>query len=88
MSTKDTHFQRNCVICGDTLTGSDDGVMVFDCLVDQVAEIDSGKADFTDPGCTLCGEYCSLEEARTIIAAGRPPLLDSHLRSDNFQTDF
>lgn len=74
MSVKDTRFKRQCPICSDTLAGTDDALMVFESLRDQVAEIDSGKADFTEPNCTLCGEDCSLTKARKILKAGEPVL--------------
>lgn len=77
MSVKDTRFKRHCPICDDTLPGTDDAVMVYDCLKEQVAEIDSGKADFDEPNCTLCGEDCALDEARKILKAGEPKLLNA-----------
>ena len=64
---------------------TDDAVMVFDCLKEQVEEIDAGTATFTDCNCTLCGEDCPLAEARTIIAAGEPELLDAE--EDEFDED-
>jgi len=75
MSVKDTRFKRQCPICSDILPGTDDAVMVFECLKEQVADIDNGKADFDEPNCTLCGEDCSLGEARKILAKGEPKLL-------------
>lgn len=74
MSVKDTRFKRQCPICSDTLPGTDDAVMVFESLVEQVKEIDSGKADYTEPNCTLCGEDCSLADARRILKKGEPKL--------------
>lgn len=74
MSVKDTRFKRQCPICTDTLAGTDDALEVFESLKDQVAEIDSDKADCTEPNCTLCGEDCSLAEARKILKAGEPVL--------------
>jgi hypothetical protein len=73
MSTKDTRYKRHCPICGDTLVGTDDGVMVFECLKEQLEEIDAGEI-FT-PNCALCGEDCDLAKARQIVALGEPPLL-------------
>lgn len=74
MSVKDTRFKRQCPICADTLPRTDGALQVYESLKEQVAEIDSGKAVFTTPGCDLCGEKCSLDEARKIIAAGEPVL--------------
>lgn len=77
MSTKDLRFKRYCPICSDTLPGSDDGLLVYETIVEQVAEIDAGTADFTEPNCTLCGEDCPLDKAREIIAAGEPKMLNA-----------
>lgn len=74
MSNKDTRYKRQCPICTDTLAGTDDALEVFESLKEQVAEIDTGKANYTEPNCTLCGEDCSLAEARKIIKAGEPTL--------------
>lgn len=74
MSVKDTRFKRQCPICSDTLPGTDDALEVFESLKGQVEEIDSGDADFDEPNCTLCGEDCSLAEARKILAKGEPKL--------------
>ena len=65
-------YCRKCVICGDVLPGTDDGVEVFESLKEQVAEIDGG-ATYT-PNCTLCGEDCDLPKAREILAKGEPRL--------------
>lgn len=73
MSVKDTRFKRQCPICSDTLIGTDDGKMVYDCLVEEVKEIEAGTIK-GDPCCTLCGEECPLEEAKQIIARGEPTL--------------
>lgn len=77
MSVKDTRFKRHCPICQDTLPGTDDAVEVFESLKEQVKEIDSGEADFDEPNCTLCGEDCSLAEARKILDKGAPKLLNA-----------
>ena len=74
MSYKDQRYCRKCVICGDILPGTDDGVEVFESLKDQVTEIDTGKADYTNPNCTLCGLACPIEEARAMLAKGEPKL--------------
>jgi hypothetical protein len=68
MSTKDLRYFRKCPICGDRLEGTDDGVMVFESLQEQ---IDQG---ILEPNCTLCGEECPLEEAKTILKKGAPKL--------------
>jgi hypothetical protein len=78
MSVKDTRYSRQCVICGDTLVGTDDGLMVYESLKEQVDAIDAGFSDgdeaFDDPSCTLCGEDCPVSRARIILAAGEPSL--------------
>lgn len=74
MSVKDTRFKRQCPICSDTLPGTDDAVMVFESLKEQVAEIDSGEANYDEPNCTLCGEDCDLAKARRVLAKGEPKL--------------
>jgi len=74
MSVKDTRFKRQCPICSTSLPGTDDAVIVYESLKDQVEQIDSGEADFVEPNCDLCGEDCSLAEARKILQKGEPKL--------------
>ena len=83
MSTKDMDYKRICCICGDTLVGTDDGLEVYESLVEQLKELDDGTADYETPGCGLCGESCSIVSARDIVAKGKPPLL----LADGTETD-
>ena len=83
MSTKDMNYKRICCICGDTLVGTDDGLEVYESLVEQLKELDAGTADYEKPGCGLCGEHCSITSARDTVAAGPPKLL----LADGTETD-
>jgi hypothetical protein len=72
VSCKDTRFYRNCVICGDRLVGTDDGLDVFESLREQLAD-----PEVDEPNCTLCGEGCPVLKANDIIARGEPKLHDA-----------
>lgn len=89
MSTKDMDFKRECCICGDTLVGTDDGLEVYESLIEQMKALDTGvdcdgnPVDFDEPCCTLCGTDCPLALAREIIAKGKPKLM----LADGTETD-
>lgn len=70
MSVKDNNYCRKCPICGDVLPGTDDGLEVYESLLEQIAQA------FSEPNCTLCGEGVDggLEEAKAIVARGEPHL--------------
>lgn len=81
MSTKDMDYKRICCICGDTLVGTDDGLEVYESLIEQLKALESGidsegqPIDFDEPGCGLCGTNCSIAEAKKIVAKGKPKLM-------------
>jgi len=70
MSSKDKNYCRKCVICGDVLPGTDDGLEVYESLKEQVEQNQAA------PNCTLCGEEVDggLEVARKLVALGEPKL--------------
>ena len=72
MSFKDTRYYRYCPICSDKLIGTDDGLEVYESLQDQIE-----NPEFPDDptcNCTLCGEECTVDEAKAIVAKGEPTL--------------
>lgn len=75
MSVKDQRYYRTCVICYDTLPGTDDGLEVYESLISQIEEFDAGRIE--NVCCTLCGEPVSIEQARVIAAKGEPKLYNA-----------